>query len=155
MQPNHQPNRQPNHWKSYTLVAVQFVCLAAILLTGPLLAPSPWLLAVEAAAVALGLWALITVRLGKVQIVPDPHPDAQLVRSGPYRWLRHPMYAALLLGTLALVLAQPTPLRWGLWLILLADLLIKLHYEERLLMQHFGGYRDYMAESKRLVPYVY
>ena len=48
-----------------------------------------------------------------------------------------------------------TPLRWALWLILLADLLIKLHYEERLLVQHFRGYRDYMAVSKRLVPYVY
>lgn len=146
---------QPKRLKSYTLVAVQFACLAAILLTGPLLAPQPLLLALEAAAVALGLWAVLTVRLDQVQIVPDPHPDAQLVRHGPYRWIRHPMYAAVLLGTLALVLAQPSPLRWVLWLILLADLLIKLHYEERLLVEHFAGYRGYMAASKRLVPYVY
>ena len=146
---------QRNRLKSYTLVFVQFACLAAILLTGPLLAPQPPLLALEVAAVALGVWAVLTVRLDKVQIVPDPHPDAQLVRSGPYRWIRHPMYAAVLLGALALVLAQPTPVRWGLWLILLADLLIKLHYEERLLAQHFAGYEDYQAESKRLVPYVY
>ena len=144
----------PNRWKSYTLVAVQFACLAGILLTGSLLGPLP-LLVIEVAAVALGVWALLTVRLQNVQVLPDPQPGAQLVRHGPYRWIRHPMYAALLLGTLALVLAQPSPWRWLLWLILLANLLIKLRYEEGLLAQHFAGYAAYQAESKRLIPYVY
>ena len=146
---------QRNRLKSYALVLVQFACLGALLLTGPLLAQGALLLVLELGAVALGLWALITVQLDNVQIVPDPHPDAKLVRHGPYRWIRHPMYAALLLGTLALVAAQPTPLRWGIWLILLADLLIKLDYEERLLTDHFAAYRSYMAESKRLIPYIY
>jgi protein-S-isoprenylcysteine O-methyltransferase Ste14 len=146
---------QPTWWKSYALVVIQFACLAGIVLSGPWLAPPPLLLAMEAAAVALGLWALLTVRLDNVQITPDPRQGARLVRHGPYRWIRHPMYAALLLGALALVLAQPTPLRWLLWLVLLADLLIKLHYEEHLLRQHFADYRAYMAQSKRLVPYLY
>ena len=146
---------QRNHLKSYALVLVQFICLGALLLTGPLLAPGILLPALELGAVALGLWALLTVRLDNVQIVPDPRSDAKLVCHGPYRWIRHPMYAALLLGTLALVAAQPTPLRWGIWLILLADLLIKLHYEERLLTEHFAAYQSYMAESKRLIPYIY
>lgn len=142
-------------WKSYALVAVQFACLAAIALTGPWLAPQPWWLALEVAALALGIWALLTVRLDNVDVVPDPRQDARLVRHGPYRWIRHPMYASLLLGTVALVLAQPSFVRWVLWLILLIDLLIKLHYEERLLMQHFAEYGAYMAASKRLIPYLY
>ena len=65
------------------------------------------------------------------------------------------MYSALLLGTLALVLDAPSPLRWSLWIVLLIDLLIKLHYEERMLQGHFGGYGAYMAGSKRLIPYLY
>jgi protein-S-isoprenylcysteine O-methyltransferase Ste14 len=140
---------------SYTFVAIQFGCLAAIALTGPLLPRNPLLLATVAAAVLLGVWALLTVRIDKVNVVPDPRPDAELVRSGPYRWIRHPMYAALLLGTLALVVQTPSPLRWGLWLLLLADLLVKLHYEEQLLKEHFAGYATYMAESKRLIPFLY
>jgi protein-S-isoprenylcysteine O-methyltransferase Ste14 len=146
---------QHSPWKSVTLVAIQLACLAGILLTGPLLAPQPLLLVAEAAAVALGLWALLTMRLENVQVLPDPRQGAQLVRHGPYRWIRHPMYSALLLGTLVLVLAQPTALRWAFWIVLLADLLIKLHYEERLLLQHFAGYAVYMTSSKRLVPYLY
>jgi protein-S-isoprenylcysteine O-methyltransferase Ste14 len=146
---------QQSRLTSYTLVAIQFACLLAIALTGPLVARNPLLLALEAAAVLLGVWALLAVRIDKLNVTPDPRPDAELVRHGPYRWIRHPMYAALLLGTLALVLDASTPVRWGLWLVLLIDLLVKLHYEERLLMEHFEGYRVYMAASKRLVPLLY
>jgi protein-S-isoprenylcysteine O-methyltransferase Ste14 len=146
---------QRNHWKSYTLVAIQFACLAGILLTGPLLTQPPLLLAVEAAALGLAVWAILAMRLSNLRVTPEPGAEAQLVRHGPYRWIRHPMYAALLLGALGLVLAQPAPLRWALWLVLLANLLIKLHYEEGLLRRHFPGYAAYMASSKRLIPYLY
>lgn len=146
---------QQRRLTSYTLVAIQFACLFAIAVTGPILARNPLLLALEIGALLLGVWALLTVRLDKVNVVPDPRHDAELVRHGPYRWIRHPMYAALLFGTLALVLDAPSLLRWGLWLILLINLLFKLHYEERLLVEHFAGYRAYMATSKRLVPFLY
>lgn len=145
---------QPIRWKSYALVIVQFACLVGIAVTGPLLGPAPWM-ALGVGALALGVWALLTVRLQNVQVLPDPKAGARLVRHGPYRWVRHPMYTAVLLGALALVLIQPSALRWLLWLILLADLLIKLYYEEGLLVQHFAGYAEYQAESKRLIPYLY
>ena len=146
---------QRSRLASYSLVAIQFACLIAITLTGSLLARNPALLVMEAAAVLLGLWAILTVRIGNVNVLPDPRQKAVLVQSGPYRWIRHPMYTALLLGTLALVLDSPSTLRWSLWIVLLIDLLIKLRYEERMLLEHFGGYGAYMAGSKRLIPYLY
>jgi protein-S-isoprenylcysteine O-methyltransferase Ste14 len=146
---------QRSRLASYTLVAIQFACLIEIALTGPILARNPLLLAMEMAALLLGAWAILTVRIGNVNVVPDPRQGAVLVQSGPYRWIRHPMYAALLLGTLALVLASPSALRWGLWIVLLIDLVVKLHYEERMLLAHFAGYGAYQAASKRLIPYIY
>lgn len=146
---------QRSRLASYTLVAIQFACLLAIALTGPLLARNLVLLVVEVAALLLGVWAILAVRIDNVNVLPDPRREAVLVQTGPYRWIRHPMYTALLLGTLALVLDWPSALRWGLWIVLLIDLIIKLHYEERMLLEHFGGYRTYMAASKRLIPYVY
>ena len=140
---------------SYTLVAIQFACLIAIVLTGSILARNPVLLVIEVAALLLGVWATLTVRIGNVNVLPDPRQEAVLVQSGPYRWIRHPMYAALLLGTLALVLDSSSVLRWSLWIVLLIDLVIKLHYEERMLLDHFRGYGAYMAASKRLIPYLY
>ena len=146
---------QRSRLASYSLVAIQFACLIAIVLTGPLLARHSVLLVLETAAVLIGVWAILTVRIGNVNVLPDSRQDAVLVQSGPYRWIRHPMYTALLLGTLALVLDSPSVLRWSLWIVLLIDLVIKLHYEERMLCEHFGGYDTYMAGSKRLIPYLY
>jgi protein-S-isoprenylcysteine O-methyltransferase Ste14 len=65
------------------------------------------------------------------------------------------MYTALLLFTLVLVLAAPSGLRAGLWLILLGDLLFKLEYEERLLKAKFPQYATYATSTRKLLPFVY
>jgi protein-S-isoprenylcysteine O-methyltransferase Ste14 len=149
------PSNQPNLLKSYTLVAIQFGALLALALTGPILARQPLWLAAELAALALATWAILTVRLHKVSIIPDVRPDSELVRHGPYRWIRHPMYAAILLGALALVLDTPALLRWLIYAVLAVDLLVKLTYEERLLLAAFPHYAEYQAATKRLLPFVY
>ena len=141
--------------RSYVFVIVQFACLIAIALTGPLIARNPLWLALEAAALLLGLWTLWTMRAGRFNIVPDVPANSQLITHGPYRFIRHPMYATLLLGALALVLNAPTPLRAAVWVVLLVDLVLKLNYEERLLVESFPSYAEYRQRSKRLLPFVY
>ena len=141
--------------RSYVFVIVQFACLIAIALTGPLIASNPLWLALEGAALLLGLWTIWTMRAGRFNIVPDVPTDSELVTHGPYRFIRHPMYATLLLGALALVLNEPTPLRAVVWIVLLIDLVLKLNYEERLLMASFPSYAKYRQHSKRLIPFVY
>lgn len=140
---------------SYLLVTVQFAGLAVFPLTGPWLARNPWLLAVELAGLLLGVWALLAVGLANVHILPTVRPSARLVRSGPYRRIRHPMYAALLLGAGALTLDQPSALRVAALAILLADILVKLHYEEGLLTAAFPEYAQYRQGTKRLIPFLY
>jgi protein-S-isoprenylcysteine O-methyltransferase Ste14 len=140
---------------AYTLVVIQFICLGAILLTGPLIAQNPVWLAVEVAAGVLALWALISARVGNFNITPTVRSGAELITRGPYRFIRHPMYASLLLVCLALVADAPAWWRWALWLVLAADLVVKLRYEERLLTGHFPGYAEYRRQTKRLVPFVY
>jgi protein-S-isoprenylcysteine O-methyltransferase Ste14 len=134
---------------------MQFAAILALLLTGPLWARSPWLLALEVAGLALVLWALLAMRLANLHVLPDVRPNAQLVQRGPYRFIRHPMYSAILLATLALVIDSFTWLRLGFWFVLLIDLLIKLHYEERLLATHYPNYRRYQQQTKRLLPGLY
>jgi protein-S-isoprenylcysteine O-methyltransferase Ste14 len=65
------------------------------------------------------------------------------------------MYASLLLITLPLVLAELTPLRVATWLLLLGNLIVKLNYEERLLVARFPEYTSYQRTSKRLIPFIY
>ena len=146
---------KPNALLSYGLVFVQLVCLGLIALTGPLFATNPVLLLVEGAAGFLGLWAIWTMGIDNLNVTPDVKHRARLVTNGPYRYIRHPMYSALLVGALALVLDVFSPVRLSLWLFLLVDLLIKLSYEERLLSRDLEGYSDHMQRTKRLLPFVF
>ena len=131
---------RPHRVKSYTLVAIQFGCLIVLALTGPIIARAPLLLAMEVAALALAAWAILTMRIRHVNVTPDVRSGSRLVREGPYRWIRHPMYASILLGALALVLETPTPARGIVYAVLAIDLLVKLHYEEQLLSAAFPPY---------------
>ena len=79
-------------------VAAQFGLIAVMLLW-----PADWGwsgagFALGALAVALVLWVFAHNRPGNFNIRPEPKEGARLVTGGPYRWVRHPMYVALLLG---------------------------------------------------------
>ena len=140
---------------SYLLVAIQFGCLAVIALTGPWIARNPALFVIEAAGVALALWAIASIRVRDLSVLPYVREGTLLVHRGPYRLIRHPMYASLLLATLPLIIETPTPLRIGTWAILLVDILVKLRHEERLLVAAFPDYDAYRQQTKRLLPLVY
>lgn len=141
--------------KPLLFVLIQFAALGAIVLTGPWLPAHPALLAMELAGLALGVWAVLSVGIQRVSIMPTPRATAHLVEGGPYAAIRHPMYSALLLFTLPLVIAAPHPLRIALWFVLLVDLLLKLHYEEGLLLSKFPQYAAYRTRTRKLIPFIY
>jgi protein-S-isoprenylcysteine O-methyltransferase Ste14 len=146
---------RPISLRSFAFVFVQFACLGLMALTGPLFPSNPLLLLVELAGISLGLWAVFTIGIGKFHALPDPLQHSRLVTRGPFRLIRHPMYLGLLVMTAPLVAAEFTLLRLALWLGLLADLVLKLNYEEGLLAARLEGYKEYQGRSYRLIPFVY
>jgi protein-S-isoprenylcysteine O-methyltransferase Ste14 len=142
------------------LVALQFTLLAALAL---LAAPALWAGAVPplgwgllAAGAALGVWAVSANRPGNFRIVPVPAAGGRLVTTGPYRWIRHPMYSALLLIGLGLVwtawAALATPLAPAAWLALLTALHGKARLEEAWMLRTHPPYVTYRADTGRFVP---
>jgi protein-S-isoprenylcysteine O-methyltransferase Ste14 len=78
----------------------------------------------------------------------------QMITSGPYRWLRHPIYAAflLILGSLL-----PISANWfvgGMWIVMTGlDIASRMRTEEAMLLRQFGDeYRAYMRSTGRLFP---
>ena len=108
--------------------------------------------AVAAAGVLLGLWAVTCNRPGNFNIRPMPRADGQLVQSGPYRWIRHPMYSAVLLGAAACVWAARSPGAWAAFAILAAVLATKARLEERWMTDRHPGYARYQQRTRRFVP---
>jgi protein-S-isoprenylcysteine O-methyltransferase Ste14 len=108
------------------------------------------------AARALRQWSFRT--LGRYfTFTVQTSPDQTVVAIGPYRFVRHPSYTALLLA------AAAGGLYVGNWLSLLAlvaavaaGLAYRITLEERALTTDVGpAYRDYAATRKRLVPFVW
>lgn len=140
---------------SYSLVLGQFTLIGALFLISFPWTFSLWVILFQAGAVLLGLWALKTMHLGHFNIIPDPMPEIDLVTTGPYRFIRHPMYASILYFFAPVALAESQPGTWLLFLALALNLLLKLHYEEFLLRQKLKDYALYQSRSKKIIPYLF
>lgn len=140
------------------LVALQFALILALVFATRWPVPSrawPATLFLMAVAVVLGVWTLGYNRWGNFNIRPEPRSGARLVTRGPYRHIRHPMYASVLLGVGALVAADPRPWRIALLAALLVVLMLKAAREEEYLRAAFPEYATYASRTWRLVPFVY
>ena len=107
------------------------------------------------ASIALVVWTFRHNRPGNFNIRPTPRQGGQLITSGPYRHVRHPMYSAVLLGAAAMAWISPPLAAWLAWGALLAVLLGKAAIEERWMMDAHPQYAPYRQHSWRLVPGLY
>jgi protein-S-isoprenylcysteine O-methyltransferase Ste14 len=112
-----------------------------------------WLLA--AACVMLATWTLIHNRPGNFNIHPAPKALGTLVTTGPYRWIRHPMYTAVLLGAAALAWAASAGIGWAAWFALALVLMLKSTLEERWMCEQHPGYGAYRQTSQRFLPWLF
>ena len=108
------------------------------------------------AGTALRLWSFRT--LGHYfTFTVQTSSDQRVVTTGPYRFVRHPAYSALLLAMVAVGLLI------GNWLSLVilvggvaGALAYRITVEERALERDIGpAYREYAATRKRLVPFIW
>jgi protein-S-isoprenylcysteine O-methyltransferase Ste14 len=90
-----------------------------------------------------------------LSLFPRPPERGELVESGAYRLVRHPIYSGIFFAALG----------WGIWLrswqtigyalILFIVLDLKARREELWLREKFPGYEGYRKRVRRLIPFVY
>ncbi|MGH7639937.1 MAG: methyltransferase family protein [Candidatus Dormibacteria bacterium] len=113
-------------------------------------------LVLMAAGIALRQWAMLV--LGRY-FTPDVrvHPGQEVIQRGPYRWVRHPSYAGMIVFFLGLGLALSS---WASLLVLAvvptAGLVVRIRTEERALLAALGdSYRQFARGRARLLPGVW
>ena len=83
-------------------------------------------------------------------------PSDGIIRSGVYRYLRHPAYAGMVLGNLGFAVALASPIGIAAWLgLLLPAVTYRILVEESLLLSALPDYREFAKARKRLVPFLW
>jgi protein-S-isoprenylcysteine O-methyltransferase Ste14 len=107
------------------------------------------------ACVLIGMiMTLVTIRhLGRsFSLVPQAR---SVVQTGPYRWIKHPLYLAEEIAILGLVLQFVTPITVIILILHIAVQVCRILYEEDLLRRNCPEYSSYEASRWRLIPYVW
>jgi len=107
-------------------------------------------------AAGLGLAMLVIIQNGYAAANVTVEAGQQLVSTGLYGLVRHPMYT----GNVVLMLGVPLALGsyWGLLLLVpdIVVLVLRIRDEEELLTRELRGYREYTEKVHyRLLPYVW
>ena len=142
----------------------QVALLVSVLLTG-MLAGGAWDGPVALVAGAAGLALIVAggafagrglVDLGSpLTPLPRPREDSQLVVTGAYAWVRHPIYGGLTLAAIGWGLLAASPLALLLALGLGVFLDLKARREEAWLSERYAAYAGYMQGTRRLIPWVW
>lgn len=148
--------RPPQEPKTAAILVGLQVLFAALIVFSTSLSELAWYSWIGCGlGIALHLWAMWTMSFRRVRMHPAPGESFQLVTTGPYWFLRHPMYTALLLATMSLLPAPWQLWRGVLWLALLITLIVKSRVEETLITALIPEYPARMRSTWRLLPLIY
>lgn len=140
--------------KAKLFVLLQFLLLILLFYRCGVFASWPWLV-IQLLGSLLGVWAILQFEFKDLAVSPVPKSQAKLIRSGPYQWIRNPMYLSVLLWCLPLALEARSLVSGLLFLCLVVLMVMKLNYEESLLKAHYAGFDAYRKGSKKLIPFIY
>ncbi len=142
--------------KAASLIAVLAIALAifSLVAAGAVMAAGPVGLAAQGLALVLVLWARLTFGLRSFHAAANP-TGGGLVTTGPYAFVRHPIYAAVLVFTWAAVLSHLSLTTVLIGLVVSTATGVRIAAEEHLVVQRYPEYRDYAARTSRLVPHVF
>ena len=133
---------------------VMIGALLGLLATRTLFSSSPLVISAQVLALLLFLWARLAFGRRSYHVVADP-TEGGLVTGGPYRCIRHPIYAAFCLFTSAGVAAHWS---WSAGLcgaLVLGTAVLRIFCEESLVAARYPEYALYSVKTWRMIPFVY
>lgn len=128
--------------------------LLGLLAMRNLFSSSTLVIGLQVVAFLLFLWARVTFGRRSFHVVADP-TEGGLVTSGPYRYIRHPIYTAMCLFTFAGVAAHWSWSSGSCGVVILASAMVRIFSEETLVAAHYPEYAQYKAKTWRMVPFVF
>jgi protein-S-isoprenylcysteine O-methyltransferase Ste14 len=99
------------------------------------------------------VWARITFGRRSFHASADT-TEGGLVTTGPYRFIRHPIYASILFFLGAAELSRISVINLIIAVIGSIGIVIRIYTEEHFLMLRYPEYAQYAARTKRIIPFI-
>ncbi len=150
-------SESPNRFQAWVFVFIQALLLVLLVFLdrkmGPQIhrftflgSPFEWFGVIGVLVCAASLRRSLTA-------VPIPKEEGELSMSGPYRYVRHPMYSSVLLLALGISLNSGSAIKYFLVLCLSVLFYFKSIYEEKYLRLKYPEYAEYSARIPRFIPF--
>ena len=139
-------------WRSVLAFALMVAGLGWMAERGELFGRTVPARIVQAGAVVLMVAARVAFGRRSFHAAADPTAGG-LVTSGPYRWMRHPIYAAVLYFAWSAALDHRSATALAAALLVTAGAAIRMYAEERLLIGRYPEYGAYRARTARVIPF--
>ena len=133
--------------------AVLAVPLAFLVFTRRFFSPSPIVIAIQIVGILVVVWARLTFGMRSLHVGSNATAGG-LVTTGPYRYVRHPIYAGALLIFAGVLIGHhdvETLIAVGC---ASAALVVRIFAEERAVVRTYPEYADYAKRTKRIIPFV-
>ena len=142
---------------SRLLVFLQFLFLCLLFMPIYLIpVPYAWIFSFVSLSLALKLllWTSVHNKLGNFNIIPEIKDGCKLIRSGPYKFIRHPMYTSVVLIALGVLGYWFAFFKIGVILGLILVMVFKAKREEQFWCEHSAEYSRYQEKTKMFIPFV-
>jgi protein-S-isoprenylcysteine O-methyltransferase Ste14 len=139
---------------SLLIVAAQVTLIIYIGVSGNILPVNSAMFILELICIVTGVWAMTEMKF-RFNIFPSLIKNSFLITSGPFSYVRNPMYSATIFITLIWIINDFSYLRLSAWILLIIVLNIKIIFEEEVLSKEFPDYNNYKNKTKKLIPFIY
>ncbi len=143
--------------KGKSLLYAQIILILLLFYLGsfPQIFKSLLLTVIFALGALLGVWSAYNLGLDTFTQFPEPRNEGKHVQVGTYKYVRHPMYTAIILIALSLALSSLSFVAIIIFLLLIYVLDQKASLEEKFLTKLHPTYKVYAQKTKKFIPFVY
>jgi len=122
-------------------------------LKGDLFSAAPGVIVCQAIGFAVMLWSRLSFPRGSFSFGAKP-VSSTIVTAGPYKLIRHPIYAGAMLILWGSIAGHASLANAGIGLVASLFVFGKIAHEEQLLRASLPGYTQYAHSTKAIIPFV-
>jgi len=144
--------------KDILYVSIQLILFVCFTFNGYHFIELEWLLLINRIGLIVAIIGVITILIAMLQLnknlspFPSPKEEGELISTGLYKLIRHPIYTGIILGALGYGVYKESIVKIVIGLLLYVLFQFKARYEESLLKHKFPNYEKYLLETERFFP---